>query len=327
MPLSDRTKRVLSIILRISISIVLLNFLFRQVERKAIFEAIRAANPRLLLLSFLIFGLVYIISLYRWEMLLKAVHVHLSIKRIIISFCGGVFFNLFLPSTIGGDLVRSFDLASHTKKPKEIIATVLLDRLSGYAGLVIVAIFALIFGYKLIQDKIVIFVVCAITIILIFILSLIFNNFLFAKVNRLLHSPAGNRLMIAIKDTHQEMYYFRHHKRIILSNLIYSILIQINLPLSFYIISLALGIKADIIYFFIFIPLIGAITFLPVSIGGLGLRDATTIYFFSKIGMAKDLAFAMSIMSFFFILIIGALGGLIYVLTLHIRRLQYYQAV
>lgn len=321
------SKKFISVLFRVSVSIILIIFLFRQFDRKLIFGIIKSANMWLLISSLLVFILGYIISLYRWEMLLKAVHVHLSIKRIIISFSGGLFFNLFLPSTIGGDLVRSFDLASHTKKPKEIIATVLLDRISGYAGLIIVTLLALFFAYKLIQDKTVMMIIGIITAVLILILLAIFNNFFFSKLNRLLHSPTGNRLMIAIKDTHQEMYYFRHHKRMLWDNLLYSIMVQISSPLSFYLIALALGIRADALYFFIFVPLIGAITLLPISIGGLGLRDATTIYFFAKIGMAKDLAFALSLTVFFFTLLIGVIGGIVYVFTLHTRRLQYYQAV
>lgn len=321
------SKKFISILFRVSVSIILIIFLFRQVDRKVIFGIIKSANMWLLVTSFLVFILGYIISLYRWEMLLKVVHVHLSIKRIVISFSGGLFFNLFLPSTIGGDLVRSFDLASHTKKPKEIIATVLLDRISGYAGLIIVTLLALLFGHRLIQDKTVIMIIGIITAVLILILLAIFNNFLFSKLNQLLHSPTGNRLMIAIKDTHQEMYYFRHHKKMLWDNLLYSIMIQISSPISFYLIALALGIRADALYFFIFVPLIGAITLLPISIGGLGLRDATTIYFFAKIGILKDLAFALSLTVFFFTLLIGVIGGIVYVFTLHTRRLQYYQAV
>jgi hypothetical protein len=104
-----------------------------------------------------------------------------------------------------------------------------------------------------------------------------------------------------------------------------SLLVQIVSPLISFVIALSLGIKINIIYFFIFLPIIGAITLLPISIGGLGLRDATTIFFFAKAGVSKDLAFAMSLISFFFLLVYGAIGGLIYVLTVHHRRIQHNQ--
>ena len=327
MPGSKKAKKVLSITLRISISIALLIFLFTKVESKEILDIIKTANFWLLTVAFLVFFLAYIISLYRWEMLLRVLHAHISIKRIIISFSGGLFFNLFLPSTIGGDLVRTFDLAYHTRKPKEIIATVILDRLSGYAGMVCVAMAALLFGYRLIHDKVVILVIGAVAVLLLIILLVVFNNFFFARISRLLHSPAGNRLRLALKDTHQEMYYFRRHKDVLFFNLIYSIALQMLTPLSFYFIALALGIKTQMIYFFIFIPVIGVIASLPISIAGLGLRDVSMIYFFAGIGWPKDLAFATSLVSFFFVIVIGAVGGLVYVFTLHNRRLQYHQAV
>ena len=325
MSLNESIKKLLGIILRVGISVALLVFVFGKVDRKALFQIIRGADIGLLSLAFLIFTLVYAVCLFRWEMLLKAVRVQLPVKRIIVSFSGGMFFNVFMPSTIGGDLVRGFDLAAHTKKGKEVVATVLLDRLSGYAGMVLVAVVAIIFGYRLVQDRVVVLIVLATVALLALILLLLFNNFFFSKINRFFHASNGSRLMTAIKNTHQELYYFRQRKRVLFLNLVYSIFVQVVAPVSYYLIAVALGIKTDIIYFFIFFPLIGAITLLPISIGGLGLRDATTIYFFAKAGMAKDAAFAISIMVFFYTLLLGALGGIIYVFTLHSRRLQYHK--
>jgi len=315
-------KKIFSILLRISISVILLILLFSKVDKKSLIEIIKNADMPLLFLAFCIFSLAYLLCLFRWEMLLKAVKIHLPLKRVIISYSGGIFFNLFLPSTIGGDFMRSIDLAAHTKRPGEVIATVVLDRLSGYIGLVLLALMSLVFGWKLIQDKSVLFSVSIITAILIAVLLILFNKFLFSKINKLLHAPNAGKLRQLLKDLHGEIHYFRQHKKIIVNNLILSILIQTTAPLAFLVIALSLGIKVNIIYFFIFLPIINAITLLPISIGGLGLRDATTIFFFAKAGVGRDLAFAMSLINFFFILICGCLGGLIYVLTVHHRRLQ-----
>ena len=221
--------------------------------------------------------------------------------------------------------MRSIDLAAHTKRPGEVIATVVLDRLSGYIGLVLLALMSLVFGWKLIQDKSVLFSVSIITAILIAVLLVLFNKFLYSKINKLLHSPNAGKLRQLLKDLHEEIHYFRQNKKIIVNNLILSILIQTTAPLAFLVIALSLGIKVNIIYFFIFLPIINAITLLPISIGGLGLRDATTIFFFAKAGVSRDLSFAMSLINFFFILVCGALGGLIYVLTVHHRRIQYHK--
>ena len=319
-------KKVLSIFFRVGISVALLIFLFRQVDKKSLLALVKNADKPLLFFSFIIFFISYPLCLFRWEILLKAAKIHLPLKRIIISFAGGIFFNLFLPSTIGGDLVRSIDLGSHTKKPKEVVATVLLDRLSGYIGLVIIALFAVIFGWRFVEDVSVLIPVFIILILLVAILLVLFNKYTYSKVNRLLRSPDSGRIREAITSLHQEIHLFSRDKKVIFNNLGLSLLVQLTAPLSFYLLGLSLGIKINIAYFFVFIPVIGAITLLPISIGGLGLRDASTIYFFAKAGVCKDMAFAMSLLNFSFILVCGSLGGIIYVFTVRHRRVQHHKS-
>ena len=316
-------KRILSIFLRISISVALLIFLFNRVDKKSLFEIIQHADKSILFWAFFVFFFNYLFCLVRWIMLLNAVDIHLPLSRVIISFSGGIFFNLFLPSAIGGDLMRSIDLAAHTKKPREIVATVILDRISGSVGLVILIFSSLAIGWDLVQDRTVLLSVFIITLLLGIILLILFNNSIYSAINKLLTNPNAGRIRKGIKSLHEEMHVFRHKKAEVVKNLFVSVLIQANTPLTFYLIALSIGLKIKIVYFFIFLPIVGAITMLPISLGGLGLRDAATIYFFAKAGVSRDSAFAMSLLNFSFILVYGAIGGLIYVLTVRHRRLQH----
>jgi uncharacterized protein (TIRG00374 family) len=313
-------KKVLSILLRLVISAALLTFLFRQIDKGILFGIIKNIDKPVLFCAFFVSFFSYLLCFFRWEMLLNAVHAKISSKRIITSYAGGVFFNLFLPSTIGGDLVRSVDMAAHTKKSREVVATVILDRLSGYIGLVAVTLLALALGWGIIKNTSVLFSIAIITAILICVLLVLFNKVIYSKINKLLHSYHAVKILQYIKDVHEEIHIFRHHKAVIVNNLLISAVLQAITPVTFYLIALSLGIKINILYFFIFLPIISAITLLPISIGGLGLREATTIFFFTQVGLTKDLSFAMSIVNFFFMAVYASLGGLIYVLTVHHRR-------
>lgn len=315
-------KKILSIFLRVGISIALMFFLFRQVDKKSLLEIVKNADKPLLLLVFFAFFLNYILSIVRWELLLKAANICLPLKRVVISYAGGLFFNLFLPSTIGGDFMRSIDLAAHTKKAREVIVTVFLDRLSGYIGLVLLTLFSMLFGWRLVQDRSVLLAVLIIVSVLCLVLLALFNKFFYSKINKLFDSGGSNRIGEFIGKLHREIHIFRNQKKMIIKSIFLSLLIQIFSPIIFYIIARALGANTGIIYFFVFIPIISAITLLPISIGGLGLRDATTIFFFAKAGLTKDLSLAMSLLSFFFIVVYSSIGGLIYVLTVRHRRLQ-----
>jgi len=314
-------KKIFFLFLRISVSVALLIFLFRMVDVKKLLEAIKHANTFFLISALLIFFWNYILAFLRWNILLEAYQIHIPFRRLLVSFSGGIVFNLILPSTVGGDFVRSIDLAGFSQKPRQVVASVLLDRLSGYAGVVCVAILAMLPGYKLIHTSSVLWGVGTITMLLILISLVLFNGFVFSKTNRLLDYFGANKISQAIKNLHQEVHIFRHQKKVLLKVFIVSILIQSIGPLSFYLVASSLGVHINILYFFIFLPIIGAITLLPISIGGLGLKEAAVIFFFAQAGVSKDLSFASSLLTFSFTLFYCGIGGLIYVFGVRGRRL------
>jgi hypothetical protein len=297
-------------------------FKINKIDLQALINDIKGADKILLAVGFLLLFFVYFLGFLRWQMLLKAGGIVISLKRLVSSFSGGVFFSIFLPSTIGGDLVRVADLAGHTKKAKEVIATVFLDRLSGYVGLVFVIILAFLWGRDLILDKVVLTSISVIIVLLFVVLLVLFNSVIYSKISKFLTAPGAGKIKETIKDMHQEIHVFRNHKRLIVLNLFVSFVIQLIVPASAYFIGLSLGIKADFIYFLIFLPIISAVTLLPVAIGGLGLREGLFVVYFAKVGVVKQLALAMSLLSFSCVVFYGAIGGLIYVLTVHYRRLQ-----
>lgn len=318
-------KKVASLLIRLAISAVLLLLLFRsqKIDISALLDNIVRANKSLLAASFTIGLLNYILCFYRWKMLLDASNIRPPLKKIISSFSGGIFFNSLLPSTVGGDVVRSIDLSAHTRRPKEVIATVLLDRLSGYVGLVIVILFWLLLGWRLVCDNpVVLWSIALIALLLAVILLVLFNSFLFSKINSTLHSPRAGRIRESLKNLHQELHYFRNHKRVLFKNVMLSALIQAVYPLSSYFVALSLGVKVSIIYFLVFIPIIGTITLLPIAIGGLGLRENMFVFYFRQAGVPEGLSIAVSLLGFGFLVIHAAIGGIIYVLTVHHRRIQ-----
>lgn len=313
-------KKIGVIFLRVSISLVLLIILFRQVDPGSLLATIKKADKPLILFSFLISFFGYLFCYLRWKMLLKAAGIDLPEKRMVSAFSGGIFFNMFLPSTIGGDFVRSADIGYHSKKTTTVVATVLLDRLSGYAGMAIVALIALIFGYTLVKDQRVVAVIIILGVILFAVILAVFNNRVFFFLDKLLYSPSPGKIRSGMHSVLRQMHAFKEHKAVIARNVLLSIAIQAVAPAATYLLAISFGLAVNIIYFFLFIPVISAVTLLPISIGGLGVRDYMTILLFTSMGISKHFAFAFSLLGFFFLLVYSALGGLIYVFTLHNRR-------
>jgi len=312
---------------RIIISVVLLFLLFKfnKIDFNSLINDIKGADRMFLALGFVIALLVHVLGFLRWRMLLRVAEINVPFKKLVSSFCGGIFFSIFLPSTIGGDLVKTADLVSHTQKAKQVIATVFLDRLSGYVGLVLVVLPAVLLGGWLINDKTVYFSVALIVILLIGVLLLLFNSSIYNRIASFLSVPGSGKIRDALRNMHRELHIFRNHKKTIIANLALSFLVQLLFPLGAYFAGLSLGIKINPIYFLIFLPIISAITLLPIAIGGLGLREGLFVVYFAKAGVIKQLALAMSLLSFSFVVFSGAIGGVIYVLTVHHRCIQHNQ--
>ena len=313
-------KKILSTFLRIGISASLLVFLFRQIDVRTLWAYLRTADPVLLAAGFLFSAGVYVLCFFRWEMLLRGSGITLGKMAVLRPFAGGIFFNMFLPSTVGGDFVRGADLSISTKKTGLVVATVFLDRLSGYIGLVIVACCALFAGRDLGLDAKVYLVIAGLAAGLSGLLLVLFNGAVYAWFERVFKYKGAGRIRTLIGEVHSHLYLFRTKKRLFFGNVLISLFLQCLSPVSSYLVCRSLGFDVQIVYFFVFMPVIAAVTLLPISLGGIGLREVTVVALFTQIGLEKNGAFFLSLAGTFYGFVIAAAAGLLYVFTLYNRR-------
>ncbi|MEW5758434.1 MAG: lysylphosphatidylglycerol synthase transmembrane domain-containing protein [Candidatus Omnitrophota bacterium] len=317
----QKIKRIIIEFVRIGVGVLIIFVLLKKVDIQKIFHIILNINIWFFLLALFTYIFNTILCLNRWQMLLVGANVNLSLRRTAVSFLTGLFFNLFLPSAIGGDVIRTMHLSGHTRKPKEVAATVLLDRLSGSIGMVFIAVIAVLIGGNCIKDVSVFISVAILFFLLTAGLLVIFNNFIYTRINHFLRR--GGKIKEMIRELHNEIYLFKNRPQIIINNLIMSLLIQFTAPVAFYILSIALNYHINFIYFLIFVPIVSAISMLPISIGGLGLREASLMFFFTRVGLSGEHGFILSLLIFFFSIVVGLIGGVVYVITFHPRWIQY----
>lgn len=313
-------KKIFSLLLRFATSGLLLFILFRKIDYRSTFKVLGTVEPFYLISAAIVFLVIYVIVYYRWKMLLDAQGLRFPLKLLLGSFCGGIFFNLFLPSTIGGDIARSLDLGAHAKSKSIVAASVFLDRLSGFVGLTLLAVVSLIFGHKFITEPSVYAAVFIMVLILGSLFLILFNERVYGFINGSMRKRQG--LKEKLKRLHAEIYFFRSKPAVLYLNFLYSVVIQAGSAFVSYLLLRSLHSDIKIIYPLIFTPLITLITVLPIAIGGLGLRDASSVFFYAKAGVGKDIALGQSLLNFALIVFIGLIAGILYVSTLHYRRIQ-----
>src|SRR5688500_10069773 len=106
-----RTRAVLVPCVKLAVSVVLLTVLFTKVDMGRLWAAARHASPAWLLLALALYGVMVLASAWRWGILLGAQSIRLPFRTLTSSFLVATFFNNFLPSNIGGDVVRVADTA------------------------------------------------------------------------------------------------------------------------------------------------------------------------------------------------------------------------
>lgn len=111
-------------------------------------------DRRYLIIAFLSFGCGLVLAAYRWYLLLHHINVMLSLPVVVRLALIGQFFNLFVPGGVGGDLIKAVYLRKEAgERFAEAVLTVLLDRILGLLGLLILALIAVGINPALLEDS------------------------------------------------------------------------------------------------------------------------------------------------------------------------------
>jgi len=137
-------KKKLLNILRILVSIAALAILFWQIGLGETIDILSSADFRYLFVAFLIFILNLVIRAYRWYVLIRSLDPSVRFAKLLRLYFVGQFFNSFLPTGFGGDVIRAFELTQDTDASASI-GTVVLDRMSGLLVLFMMGLGALPF--------------------------------------------------------------------------------------------------------------------------------------------------------------------------------------
>lgn len=316
-------KSPLSLILRIALSFGLLAWIFSKIDMAHTWSVIQSADLGYLSLAFIIFFFINIAILFRWYILIKALRLDAPFGDVIKWFFIGLFCNLFLPTAVGGDVVKTIGFSKVVKQKPKVFASVVLDRLSGFAGIVIVAAIMFMAGYEHIPDRSV-----GGSIIVMMAVSLTITAVLFSHRIYSFCCTLFNRwpvLKESLMNVHYDIALMKGKVGEGLLSILFSCLSQLVMGYVYFIVAKALHQNVDFFYFLLFSPLICVATALP-SIGGLGVREMGWAYLLSKVGVAQGVAVSISLINFVFMVVVGLIGGAMYVSTFFDRRVQLDQA-
>jgi len=295
-----------------SLSLIVL-IVLKKAPLREIGASLKEASLWWICLSFSLHSIGLLISAVRWQILIKAQGDQASLGYLAKSYLVGNFFNLFLPTRFGGDVVRVWDGSKPSKSLLKSTAIVLVERLTGIIVLLCFALGVSLFRLDVAKELPVIWISLAVGLLGLAAILSFFLPFSVHLIGLLPERGILIRIKKKIFEFREIILIYRNKKPALFKALFWAFLLQINVILHYYFVGKALSLNIPFFDYFIFIPIVLLILTIPVTINGLGLREFLYISIFALYGIASSGAVSFSVIAdIAFALIIGILGGLIY---------------
>lgn len=297
-------------ILKVIVSLLLLAFIASKIDWVQAYSNLKKADYLLIVVVFLLILLERVQLTYKWNLLLWVRGIKISFWRLFWIYAISAFWGLFLPSSIGSDVVKGYYLIKDNAEKAISISSVLVDRILGILTLLLLSIIALYVGGDMISK---INIKLYLLAFLFFFLAALYF-FQKARTAALLHNLLDKvkfkSIASKIIKLHLSVLEYKKYPKTLYIAFIITLLVNVTRVMIFYILSLAFHIQIPVIYFFIFIPILTVVIMIPISIGGLGVGEGAFITFFALIGISINDSIVIALTNTLTNTIFTLVGGL-----------------
>lgn len=307
----QETRRPAVLILKLLVTISLFGWIFSQVNFYKLANSLANTQLSYFILAIIAHALAFLLFSVRWWHLYKTQDNSSRYKDTFKSYYLGLFFNNFLPTGIGGDVIRILRLRKFGYTTHLLVSSSLMDRILGLISILMMGLVALTITPSFVLHPNTKLCIYIIAILAPFGLLFLFSDYM-PKLTRFAVQRFHNgKLTDFLSNVISTLHEYRHARPRVLFALILSILAQYFIIISYVLIGFSLNINLPISVFFIIIPIVFLATSLPISIGGLGVRESVIVSLFTLFNIDTQAAIALSILYFIIILVISLPGGLV----------------
>ncbi len=272
---------------KIGVSLALLAYLVSTIGLDALIQKVRAGDPVLFGTAVLIYVGMIVLSTWRWRLLLQAQGFPATMRHLSASYLVATFFNNFLPSNIGGDVIRVRDGSRLTGSTTTSLAVVAIDRILGLGALWLLGVTAFLLGGPSVRHLAGARVV------------LLGLGLVFVAVTYVFFRPGtAGRLMTrsglarfdwlreAFEVVQQAVHVYREQMSTVWMALAASVGLQTLVVCYYFAVAHALRIPLAPAACFLMVPLCTLVQTVPVSFNGWGVRESLFIVYFDQVGPA-----------------------------------------
>ncbi len=307
-------------IIQILVSCILLTLVFYQVglfsaeARASFFDTLKGANMMFLGLSLIVGILINLSSSVKWYMLARARNLGASFWRVFSYYLIGQFCNLFLPTSVGGDAVRSYQLGKYCNNQTDALASVFVERYTGVLVLLLVAGIAVMSRLTVFNVDFVIVSLVLFSVMLGFIAWMLIDERLYQWFRSLItrHFTVSESLFSKVDGLLASINVYRNDYSAMLWAFINSLIFYFIAVLNVYVTALVFDVNIDFVDMLIATPIIMLIMNIPISVGNLGLMEFAYSNIFVLMGYSPIIGLSVAVLMRLKSLLDGAIGGILY---------------
>ena len=313
---SSRPSRARSLAIsatKAAVSIGLLAVLLSRVDIARLWSVARQASPVWLAAALVLYFAMVLASALRWGILLRAQHVSLPYSFLTQSFLVATFFNNFLPSNIGGDVVRITDTAKAAGSKTLATTVVLIDRGIGLLGLALMAATGASLMHRMAVGPVGPGMLWA-----------GFGLGAIVATPALLMPETATRLLQPLRVFHQEwvdariekltytLTRFKETPSALAGCFAGAVVVQAILVAFYVAIARSMNIPIGFAELAVIVPVSFIVQMVPVSLNGFGVREATFGFYFTRLGLPLESALLVSFVGAALIMVFSLTGGVAY---------------
>jgi uncharacterized protein (TIRG00374 family) len=312
---AERSKQLrawVSFVIKLLAGVSLLALLLWHYDLRATIRLIERERADFFAAAVALFVAGQIMSAFRWQLLARLNGLEGRFREYLDYYFIGMFTNVFVPGLIGGDALRAIYLGRRHRRVAEALASVVADRGVGLIALFWLAAAATVCvtGVRLPPSIARVTVAAGLTSLLVYLAAPMVGRLVLRFGGRF-----GRRLTPFIS-------YMRRPVALMPAILI-SALLQLSLAVCQYLLALGLGLPIRLSTFVLIVPIANVVASLPLTINGLGMREAAYLMLLGMAGIGKDQAVALSLLYFAATLAGGITGVVPFIMTpMPLRQLE-----
>lgn len=303
------------IIIRSAVSTALIVILFRRIRLHEIRVIIQSSDWLLLAFATGIMFARQVVAAVRWRIILDVSGIRIPVIKLSYWYMTASFFNMFLPTVMGGDIVRIYALSKSSGDPPSSAASVLMERIMGFLALISIALIASIINPSLLENQRISYSIISLILLFFLALFLLFHGGFSRRVVQFLSRRGFTRIAENLVHGYQALRVLINHRKVLILSFFISVLFQLFGILAIYLIGRSLGLEVSPCFYFVTVPVIWLLSMIPLSINGMGVREGAFVLLFGVAGIAGAEALTMSILSFAQLIVIGLTGGFLYLFS------------